>query len=65
MLNELALTVNQWALKNVGREWIDYFASNTMNLGTKRLAPFFWTYDCQAKIINIRQIGRASCRERV
>ena len=54
MLNELALTVNQWALKNVGREWIDYFASNTMNLGTKRLAPFFWTYDCQAKIVNIR-----------
>jgi ferredoxin-NADP reductase len=54
MLSELALTVNQWALKSVGREWIDYFASNTMNLGTKRLAPFFWTYDCQAKIVNIR-----------
>lgn len=54
MLNELALTVNQWTLKNVGREWIDYFVSNTMNIGTQRLAPFFWNYDCQAQIINIR-----------
>ena len=53
MLNELALSVNQWALKNIGREWIDYLASNTMNIGTKRVAPFFWTYDCQAKIVNV------------
>ena len=51
MLNELALSVNQWALKNIGREWIDYLASNTMNIGTKRVAPFFWTYDCQAKLL--------------
>lgn len=54
MLNELTLSAASWALKNIGREWIDYFASNTMNVGTKRLAPFFWTYDCQAKIVNVR-----------
>jgi len=42
-----------WALKAFGREWLHYITSNTMNAVTTRLFPFFWTYECQAKVLGV------------
>lgn len=53
MFNELALSANIFALKTMGREWLDYVSSNTMNVVTRRLAPFIWSYECQAKVVRV------------
>ncbi len=54
VLGQLALLAEVWALKAFGREWLHYITSNTMNAVTTRLAPFFWTYECQARVIGVR-----------
>lgn len=44
-----------WLIRVIGREWLEYLISNTMNLGLHRLTSFFWTYDCKAMIVDIIQ----------
>jgi len=55
MLNNICMAIHPWAIKNLGRDWLEYFASNTMNVVTEKLDPFIWSYDCKAKVIEIRQ----------
>ncbi len=50
MLNK----VNQWALQRVGRDWLDYLASNTMTQFNRRLNPFIWTYDLKAVVVAVK-----------
>lgn len=47
--------LHPWLIKTLGRDRLEYVASNTLNNVTKELDPFIWTYDCKAKIIAIRQ----------
>lgn len=47
--------LHPWLIKTLGRDRLEYVASNTLNEVTKELDPFIWTYDCKAKIIAIRQ----------
>lgn len=54
VFGQLALLVETWVLKALGREWLHYITSNTMNVVTTRVAPFFWTYECQAKVLGVR-----------
>lgn len=53
VFGQLALLVETWALRALGREWLHYITSNTMNVVTTRVAPFFWTYECQAKVLGV------------
>ncbi len=47
--------MHPWLIKTLGRDRLEYVASNTTNEVTKKLDPFIWTYDCKAKVIAIRQ----------
>jgi ferredoxin-NADP reductase len=59
MLNKLLLSmlgiIHPWLLKTLGRDRLEYIASNTTNELTQKIDPFIWTYDCKAKVIGIRQ----------
>lgn len=44
-----------WLIKQLGRDRLEYIASNTTNEFTQRIDPFIWTYDCKAKVVAIRQ----------
>lgn len=47
--------VHPWLIKTLGRDRLEYLASNTLNELTQKLDPFIWTYDCKAKVVAIRQ----------
>lgn len=47
--------IHPWLIKVLGRDRLEYVASNTTNEVTKKLDPFIWTYDCKAKVIATRQ----------
>lgn len=55
MLSRLSKRVHPWVIQTIGRDWVEYIASNTMNVVTQRVDPFLWTYDCKAKVVGIRQ----------
>ncbi len=55
MLNSLRSSIHPWAIQKLGRDWLEYLASNTMNVVTEKLDPFIWSYDCKAKILAVRQ----------
>ena len=55
MLNNFRAVAHPWVIHKLGRDWLEYLASNTMNVVTEKLDPFIWSYDCKAKIIEIRQ----------
>ena len=59
MLNKLFLRLldimHPWLLQTLGRDRMEYIASNTTNELTRKIDPFLWTYDCKAKVIGIRQ----------
>ncbi len=55
MLKEVMTSAHGLAINVLGRDRLEYVASNTMNVVTQALDPFIWSYDCQAKIIEIRQ----------
>ena len=42
-------------IRLLGREWLEYFISNSMNLGLHRLSKYLWTYDCKALIVDVIQ----------
>lgn len=46
--------MNQWALRHIDREWLDYVASNTMTDFNRWLNPFLWTYDLKALVVAIK-----------
>jgi len=54
-LAQLLSVVHPWLIKTLGRDRLEYFASNTVNELTQRIDPFIWTYDCKVKVIAIRQ----------
>lgn len=55
MLSNAVKAIHPWVMQTIGRDWVEYIASNTMNVVTQRVDPFLWTYDCKAKIVDIRQ----------
>lgn len=55
MLNSLRDFIHPWTIQYLGRDWLEYVASNTINVVTEKIDPFIWTYDCKAKILEIRQ----------
>jgi ferredoxin-NADP reductase len=55
MLNKLFSVLHPWLIKTLGRDRLEYVASNTMNELTKKIDPFIWTYNCKVKIVAIRQ----------
>jgi ferredoxin-NADP reductase len=54
-LAQMLAVLHPWLIKTLGRDRLEYVASNTTNELTKRLDPFIWTYGCKAKVIAIRQ----------
>lgn len=46
--------VNRWALKHLGRQWVDYLASNTMTEFNRRHNDFIWTYDLKALVVGVK-----------
>lgn len=46
--------LNRWALKHVGRDWLDYIASNTMTDFNRRWNDFIWTYELKAMVVRIK-----------
>lgn len=44
---------NLWALKTLGRDWLDYIASNTMTEFNRRWNDFVWTYTLKAVVTHI------------
>ncbi len=55
MLNKLLTALHPWLIKTLGRDRLEYIASNTTNEVTKKVDPFIWTYDCKAKVVEVRQ----------
>ena len=55
MLSKFRSSIHPWTIKKLGRDWLEYLASNTMNVVTEKIDPFVWSYDCKAKILEIRQ----------
>ena len=53
MLDSVLARLNQWALKKVGRGWMDYVASNTMTEFNRRWNDFIWTYELKAIVVDI------------
>lgn len=47
--------LNKLALKHLGRQWVDYLASNTMTEFNRRHNDFLWTYDLKALVENVRE----------
>jgi ferredoxin-NADP reductase len=58
MLDATLARLNRWALKNVGREWLDYIASNTMTNFNRRWNDFVWTYDLKALVVAVKDEAR-------
>lgn len=54
MLEAVLSRLNRWALKHIGRDWLDYVASNTMTDFNRRWNSFIWTYDLQAIVVSIQ-----------
>ena len=46
--------LNGWAIKHIGRDWLDYVASNTMTEFNRRWNSFVWTYDLKALVIDVK-----------
>jgi ferredoxin-NADP reductase len=46
--------LNRWALKHVGRPWLDYVASNTMTNFNRRWNDFVWTYELKALVLQVK-----------
>jgi ferredoxin-NADP reductase len=46
--------LNRWALKHVGRQWLDYIASNTMTDFNRRWNDFVWTYELKALVLQVK-----------
>jgi len=55
MLDKLKLSSQRWLIHQLGRQWLEYFFSNSMNALTEKIDPFLWTYNCKAQIIAIHQ----------
>lgn len=55
MLDKLLASLHPWLIKTLGRDRLEYFASNTTNELTQKIDPFIWTYNCKAKVVAIRQ----------
>jgi len=54
VLDHLLGKLNQWAIKKVGRDWLDYVASNTMTDLNRRWNDFIWTYEPKAIVVDIK-----------
>lgn len=54
LASTLERKLSQILIQNLGRERLEYFCSNTMNVLTRRLAPFLWSYDLQALVLRRR-----------
>lgn len=54
MLERTLNKLNGWAIKHVGREWLDYVASNTMTEVNRRWNDFIWTYELKALVVDVR-----------
>jgi ferredoxin-NADP reductase len=46
--------LNKLALRHVGRDWLDYIASNTMTDFNRRWNTFIWTYELQAIVVAVK-----------
>lgn len=46
--------LNKLALRHVGRDWLDYIASNTMTDFNRRWNDFIWTYELKAIVIAVK-----------
>lgn len=55
MLGKMKQKLHPLLIKHLGRDRLEYFASNTMNIATQAFDSFIWSYQCQAKIIEVRQ----------
>lgn len=55
MLNKLSQMTHSLLINSLGRDRLEYLASNTTNDVTSKLDPFIWSYNCKAKIVAIRQ----------
>jgi ferredoxin-NADP reductase len=54
MLDAMLTRLNRWALRHIGRDWVDYIASNTMTDFNRRWNDFIWTYDLKAIVTSVR-----------
>lgn len=54
MRDRVLARLNRWTLERVGREWVDYVASNTMTEFNRRWNDFIWTYELQALVTGIK-----------
>lgn len=57
MLEPLLNRANRWALHLLGRDWVDYLASNTMTDFNRKLNPFVWSYELQAQVIAVTDVA--------
>jgi len=55
MFNKRLTRMHIGLIRALGRNRLEYLASNTMNALTQRVDPFIWSFECQAKVIAIRQ----------
>ncbi len=53
MHNAALHRTNVWALKTLGRDWLDYIASNTMTEFNRRWNDFIWTYTLKAVVTHV------------
>jgi hypothetical protein len=44
--------LNKLIINYIGRDLTEYISSNTMNVVTKKVNPFIWTYDLKALVVN-------------
>lgn len=54
MLELLKTRANVWALQTLGRDRLDYLASNTMTVVNRKVNDFLWTYELKAVCIAVR-----------
>lgn len=47
--------LNTWLLQAIGRDRLEYFCSNTMNVLTQKLNSFLWCYQLKARVLQRRQ----------
>jgi ferredoxin len=45
-------TLNKLTINKIGRDLTEYISSNTMNIVTKKVNPFIWTYDLKALVLD-------------
>lgn len=58
MLKQTLNQVNRWALRNIGHDWLDYLASNTMTDFNRWANNFIWTYDLKAQVVAVKDEAR-------